>query len=291
MRWRYGLSALLLCLAPLALAQVEVIESQPQGGEQPGLYPTPRGQADEDPGLYPRAQQSRPRQVVTAPTRAPGGGNSAAGDLYFQLQALQQELMELRGLVEEHEQTIRQLKQQRLDDYMSLDRRIGELLSGAGAETSPGLAASPAEPGVDTAEGSPSESPGVSAGPPSADEEQRYRDAYGLIRERRFPEATAAFEGFLSQFPGSALAANAYYWLGELYMLEGRNDAARQRFEALLGSYPDNRKVPDAMFKLAKVYHLEGRNGDARRLLEELGRQYPDSSAARLAAEYLQQNF
>ena len=49
--------------------------------------------------------------------------------------------------------------------------------------------------------------------------------------------------------------------------------------------------MPDAMFKLAKVYHLEGRAGDAQRLLNRVVADHAGSSAARLAAEYRQQNF
>lgn len=277
----------LVLLVPSAYAQVQVIESQPQSAGEESLYPKPRGRPDQNKSLYPEPGESASGTSAQS-TRAraaarPAPSGNAAGDLFFQVQALQEELMLLRGQVEEQEQTILQLKQQRLDDYMSLDRRISDLIS-ARPRSDPLIgAANGAQPTRPVSRGL-----GVS---PTVGEQEAYRNAYDLVRERQFPEATLAFEAFLVEHPGGELTANALYWLGELYMLEGRNDAARQRFEALLARFPDNRKAPDAMFKLGKVYHLASRNADARRMLEKVGTEHAGSSAARLASEYLQQNF
>ncbi len=270
-RW---LLLLLLVLPGLALAQVEVVESEPDATSE-DLYPRPTRPAEDRSSLYPQ-----PARAAAQAARPAGSGAAAPTvELFNQLQILQQEVMELRGMVEEHEQTIRQLKQQRLDDYMSLDRRIAELSADGGAA------------GQTSATTPTDSAPAASAEPATQDEEEAYRAAYGLVKARRFDEATLAFERFVGRYPRGELAPNAQYWLGELYLLEGRNDAARTQFETLLARHEGHRKAPDAMFKLAKVYHLEGRGDDAERLLNRVVAEHGGSSAARLAGEYLEQNF
>lgn len=59
---------------------------------------------------------------VTTPT-------SVQGELFMQLQQMQDELARLRGTLEEQQNQIQQLKQESLERYQDLDRRI----SGGGA--------------------------------------------------------------------------------------------------------------------------------------------------------------
>ena len=67
-----------------------------------------------------------------------GSGGSSAGELYYQLQLLQQEVMQLRGMVEEQDYQIRQLKEQSLERYLDLDRRLKEGGGQGTATTQPG---------------------------------------------------------------------------------------------------------------------------------------------------------
>ena len=93
---RYFLTAFVAALCALpSYAQVEVME--------PGGYPPPR-------------QQPSPRGA--APVQAQAGD----ADLYNQVLQLQDEVLKLNGLVEEQAEQIRQLKQQRLDDYIKIGR-------------------------------------------------------------------------------------------------------------------------------------------------------------------------
>ena len=56
---------------------------------------------------------------------------SAQGQVFMQLQQLQQEVQQLRGLIEEQQNEIRGLKQESLDRYQELDRRLGSGTTGA----------------------------------------------------------------------------------------------------------------------------------------------------------------
>ncbi len=212
---------------------------------------------------------------------------AAQGELFYQLQLLQDEMMQLRGILEEQQHVIRQLKQQRLDDYLNLDRRISELTVGSPVQASPGRAPSPSGKSTATSAGKQTSSAA------SSDEESAYRAAYGLVKTQQFIGAKEAFEKFVSSYPTGNYVPNAHYWLGELYLLEPNLEAARQSFTQLLDQYPSHRKVPDAMFKLAKVYHLLGNGAKARSLLDQVIKNHgsSSSSAVKLAKDYLQKNF
>lgn len=92
-----------------AFAKVEVIDSEPVSS--PGavtVYPGPA-----------------PSAAPVVSSRA-GSGSSD----YAQIQAMQEEIQQLRGMVEQQANDIKRLKTQREEDYMDLDRRLGALSKG-----------------------------------------------------------------------------------------------------------------------------------------------------------------
>lgn len=214
-------------------------------------------------------------------------------ELFNQLQQLQQEVMTLRGIVEEQSETIRQLKQQRMDDYLSLDRRLSALsTSGVPANGAVSPGSSPGDMVVRTPQAVPNQASPVSA-VDAALADAEYKTAYELVRARDFAAAIEAFHTFIGKYPGNDLSGNAHYWLGELYLVQGDAETAKRHFEALLAEYPANRKVPDGMFKLGRIYHQQGDMNRAKQILQQVVAEHGDSgsSAPRLAEEYLKQNF
>lgn len=282
---RLLITAALFAALP-AVAQVEVMEPGSQGSRYPQqAYPQP---------AYAQPAPAAPRSGAA---NAGGGG---VGELYNQVLQLRDEVQQLRGLVEEQGEQLRQLKQQRLDDYIGLDRRI-TALGGAPAETptAPGgapatdMRADPAPQTEVIRADVPPQPPVNRPTAPMAGEEPAYQAAYELVRARKFPEALAAFNSFLQQYPQGVLAGNAHFWIGELYLLNGDSESAKPHYEALVYQFPGNPKQPDGMFKLGRIYHQEGDAARARELLQRVANdtQNTGSSAPRLAREYLQQNF
>lgn len=209
-----------------------------------------------------------------------GNSSNIQAELFYQVQSLQQEVLELRGMAEEQAHEIKRLKQQRMDDYLDLDRRISRL-SGSGAQGQP------------SDSNSGSAGPGASVAPAqgvgSQSETETYRAAYQLLRDRELKEAISAFNGYLEQYPRGNYAGNSYYWLGEIYLLQAELEQARDWFSKLLRDFPDDRKVSDAKFKLGKVHHELGDEAKARELLQSVAGD--GSDAARLAHRYLEENF
>lgn len=249
-RFKLLLALTALAAAPVIEAQVRVVESAPleRSGEQ--------------------SQDSA------------GTGANMQAELYYQLQSLQQEVLQLRGMVEEQAHEIKRLKQQRMDDYLDLDRRIGRL-TGSGGQQQPLAAGSDGDGASSTAP------PAQGVG--SLSETETYRAAYQLLRERELEEAISAFNAYLEQYPRGNYAGNSYYWLGEIYLLKADLEQARGWFSKLLQDFPDDRKVSDAKFKLGKVHHELGNEAKARELLESVAGD--GSDAARLARRYLEENF
>ena len=73
---------------------------------------------------------------------------NSQGELFYQLQLLQQEVMQLRGLVEEQSHQLQKLKQQGMERYIDVDRRLGQL---AGQAVNPASATQSATTTVDDA--------------------------------------------------------------------------------------------------------------------------------------------
>ncbi len=220
-----------------------------------------------------------------------------AGALVIQVQQLQEEVRRLNGLVEEQTSQIRRLKEQSLERYIDLDRRLAELANSTDSGPN-GDAASLTFGGVTgtkpmaTVTDVPMR-PVIE--PPVADaaEESAYQGAYSYVKARNFAAAVNAFQDFLNRYPLGAYAPNAHYWLGELYLVvePTEPELARQNFKLLLDQYPENAKVPDALYKLGKVHFLKGNRERSREYLDQVIKEYSGHPAAQLSRDFLDENF
>ena len=219
------------------------------------------------------------------------------GGLVIQVQQLQEEVRRLTGLIEEQSSEIQQLKEQSLERYIDLDRRMADLAARGGTGPQPAVG------GLDTPAGftfggttgaANAGSNRVGTKPSAeAEEESAYLAAYNYVKARNFPEAVEAFQKFLALFPLGFYAPNAHYWLGELYLVITPPDPemARQSFKLLLDQYPENPKVPDALYKLGKVHFLKGNRERSRAYLDRVIAEYPGHPAAQLSRDFLDENF
>jgi tol-pal system protein YbgF len=198
----------------------------------------------------------------------------------MQLQQLQQEVQQLRGLLEEQQNEIQRLKQEGLERYQELDRRMAGGTAGAAAGQNP--VGTPINAGV--APVPPVPNPSVPAEPADPAKEKLYYDAaFDLIKARDFAKASQAFSGFLRKYPNSQYAGNAQYWLGEVNLAQGDLPAAAQAFALVSKSYPSHPKVPDSLYKLGDVELRQGNTAQAKTILQQVVSQFPGSSAAQLA--------
>ena len=129
--------------------------------------------------------------------------------------------------------------------------------------------------------------PSNPASPLTESEQAAYDTAFGRLREGQYDQAVQAFQSFLQQYPGSSLAGNAQYWLGEVYYVMREFDAARDTFLELGSRYPDSNRLPDTLLKLGYIYEEQGDSARAREVYGKLMELYPGSRPAGLAEQRL----
>jgi len=219
----------------------------------------------------------KPTPASPPPAQAPQSVGAQQGELFYQLQLIQQEIMQLRGIVEEQGHQLQRLKQQSMERYIDLDRRIGT----GNAQEKPELGK-----GQQTT---------VLPKTASDSEKEAYAAAYNMVTSKQFELALKAFKQFLADYPDGRYTPNSYYWLGELYQVINPQDleAARQAFTQMLDRFPDHSKAPDAMYKLGKVYFLKGNKEKSRTWLEMVVAKYDGNnlSAVDKAKQFIRNNF
>ncbi|MFK7733066.1 MAG: tol-pal system protein YbgF [Pseudomonadales bacterium] len=231
------------------------------------------------------AQASFSQQVVESRQSR----NASNADLFFKIQALEQEVMGLRGQVEEQAHQIKKLSKQRREDYIDLDKRISNMSRGSSAPVGSYGASSRSSSVAAPVPSAAVAAPISEGGGDPAMEQGSYQAAYELVKRQNFKEALPAFKDFILLYPNGSYAANAHYWLGELYLYEANLDNAIQEFDTVVQRYPQHRKAPDALYKLGKAHHVRGDPQTARimlnRVLSDYGRS--GSNAVKLARDYI----
>ncbi len=192
--------------------------------------------------------------------------------LLNQLESLQQEVRELRGKLEEQQNTIQALNQKQEKLFLNLDARLNNLVPAANASVIKREAVV-----ADTSEKS------------------LYDTAQNLVTNKHYPEAIIAFKDLVWQYPEGEHTVDAYYWLGEIYMLQWQENKAdsnllqqtKEAFTYITNKYKGQEKYGDALLKLG-LLELEQENlNKAKEILQQIISEYPNSSIARIAENNL----
>lgn len=134
-----------------------------------------------------------------------------------------------------------------------------------------------------------STSAAVTIGTTNSEGQQQYEAAFGLLKNKKYTEASTAFQAFIKQHPKSTYAVSSYYWLGQLYLLQGQPNKAVSQFQSIVKKYPNDKKVPDALVQLGLAFYAKGDLTKAKAELLKVQHKYPDSNAAALARKRLRQ--
>ena len=258
------------------------------------------------------------------PSVAQPANNDLLLSLYDQLQTLQREVQNLRGIIEQQNHELRLLKNEQRDRYLDVDRRLSALSGGSsdtlgqsgmlGQDSPPGPGEERPALGIqgvpptgqgarpvlqdpfDSAANAPLTGQNGNADPGGAtapgaqlDEQELYRSALALLLEQsEYEQAVNSFQQYIDRFPQGRLLTNAYYWQGEALILVDRLDQAQSVFMRIINDYPSDLKAAGAMLKLGVVYERMGQLDQAERTWQELPTRYPESATEiREAQNYL----
>lgn len=257
------------------------------------------------PVAHAQERQSLSERVTRLEQAAQGAGQNV--ELLNRLTELQQEVQNLRGLVEQQANEIEALKKRSREQYIDLDSRLNRIGSGApapaaapprdsAASTDNGDGQLQAEPlDADAPPSAPprtaSAQPPVQFGPPGGqtaaapaeEEKAAYDQAFAALREGRYAESARRFQAFLDRYPDGDLADNALYWLGESYYVTQNYRIALDTFDNMLRRYPQSPKAPDALLKVGYCQFEMKDWSRAEATLREVISRYPDTTVARLA--------
>ncbi|WP_181016740.1 tol-pal system protein YbgF [Luteibacter rhizovicinus] len=215
--------------------------------------------------------------------------------LVNQVNDLQQQLSQLQGQIEELQHQNQQLQDSQKAQYADVDSRLGRLEKGGAAQaSSPAAPANaPQAPTPTPTAVAPAAGQQAAAAPANAPaaasvtEQAAYDAAFKSLRAGDYVTASRGFRDFLTKYPDSALAPNAYYWLGESYYVTMNYPVAIEAFQRLVKQYPQSDKVSDGLLKVGYC-QIELKQQDAAiATLKQVSAKYPGTKAAGLAQERL----
>ena len=212
--------------------------------------------------------------------------------LQMKMKAMEKELQNLRNQNESLRNELNLVKQKQRENFIAIDQRLqsqstqvtgqdvvvteGEteiIDTGAAADNQPQATQTTAM---------------ATATEDSSETTDAYRDAFLLLKQRRYDESITAFEAFLQDYPNSKYAANAQYWLSEANYVTKKYDIALVEFQKVIDQYPASSKVPDARLKIGYTQYELGQYDEARTNLTQIRAQYPNSTVAGLAQQRLE---
>src|SRR5262249_27320990 len=109
------------------------------------------------------------------------------------------------------------------------------------------------------------------------------------ISKKQYANAKKGLLQYIKNYPNGKFRPNAYYWLGEIFLLQKNYTQATVHFATVIQKFPKSPNVSDAKLKLAIAHVGQGKAAQGRKELQQVKKQYPGTTAAQLASIQLQQ--
>lgn len=126
----------------------------------------------------------------------------------------------------------------------------------------------------------PNPKPAPAATPTAANDAKTiYDKAMKAYNAGSYDEAEKGYEDILERFPNHALASNAQYWLGEVYLKRGKYGDAKVAFKDGYDNYKNGNKGADSLYRLATTFVLLDDNHRACLVLMNFDDEFPKANA------------
>ena len=212
-----------------------------------------------------KSQAAMEKRIAAIEAIVQGGG---LADMQNQIEALKQEVANLKGDLEVAQHNLETTQQRQKDLYTDTDTRLRRIEGGATSSTSSNGAASP-----------PNAASGGNATPMVEDKDVKaFADADNLSKSAKHKEAFAAFDSFLKEYPNSKLASDALYGMGysQFALKNYKSSIATQ--QKVIDLHPTSAKAPDAMYNQANSQIQLSQISNAKKTLRDLVAKYPDAA-------------
>ena len=188
--------------------------------------------------------------------------------IYQKISDLEQEIATLRNLIEENNYLIERYQELQQQRYLDLDKRLHNLLS----EEKEDLA-------TEYLNGQQYN---------STEEIDLYKGALELFEASRYAEALESFRELIISYPEGAYSADAYFWSGELYLVQQLFEDAREHYLVVVEKFIDHPRVADSLFKLGVLERALMNDQIANSYFSRVISEYPDTGAAELAKKSIE---
>jgi tol-pal system protein YbgF len=288
------------------------------------------GQTNENAPVYERMDRLEhdimllQRQMVRGQTMGSSSGVITAGapvsvdsnvpadaQLEVRLSAIEEELRNIRGKIEENEFQVKKLS----ENFDKLQRdnefRFNELGAKTAVSDAPPepVKAEPtrmrkAEPRDTAPTATASDTPAPVGGPitaggpttagdgtlkapdPNQSEDDKnfstprdhYNYAFRLLNQTKYDEAARTFDSFTKKYPKDPLVGNAFYWEGETYYIRRDYVMAADNFRQGFETLPNGPKAADNLLKLAMSLDALNRSKEACVVLGQITTRFKKSS-------------
>ena len=188
--------------------------------------------------------------------------------IYQKISDLEQEIATLRNLIEENTYLIERYQELQQQRYLDLDKRLHNLLS----EEKEDLV-------TEYLNGQQYN---------STEEIDLYKGALELFEASRYAEALESFRELIISYPEGAYSADAYFWSGELYLVQQLFEDAREHYLVVVEKFIDHPRVADSLFKLGVLERALMNDQIANSYFSRVISEYPDTGAAELAKKSIE---
>ncbi len=242
---------------------------------------------------------------VVSDAGTPIAGNMS-WDLIQKNQQLENQIRELRGKIEEQENTIDQLSKELKNRYTDLDQRLellNQKLDPESSEQTTPTENAPATGGnaptnnapTDTnttvpapqptteSTTQPSTSSTINSSDPIALEKAAYTIALDAYKKGGAKQAIAPMQNFIKNNPNSIYTGNAYFWLAEFNLaIDPPNyNEAKKNYEIVAAKFPNSSKAPRALYQLYSIAKDVNKNTQTANVYKnKLLTTYPKSEEA-----------
>lgn len=223
---------------------------------------------------------------ITPPERQAGApglpATSAVADLNARVSAVESQLSQMTGQIEQSQYRLRQLEESFNAYKRTTDARLKALEAGAApaAEEEPPVTGStrPARPAVGGPVTSPA-TPAVAIDRPKSDDpaEDGYVYGYRLWQARQYDKAIPELRTVVQKYPKHRRASYSQNLLGRTLLDQGKPALAATAFFESYQKMPNGERAPDSLYYLAQaLVKMKKPASEVCKVYDELGQVYGD---------------
>ncbi len=221
--------------------------------------------------VYSEIQRLR-RELSTTGTN--GLPTPSSAPALQRIDALEQEVRQLTGAVEQQQYHIEQVVKDGTNRIGDLEFRLCELETGCDVTT---LNRTAPLGGIKLPKSQPAApvQPQDTGSDATSSEQNSFNQAFSAYEAGKYDVAAKLFESFALAFPGGPLTGEAYFWRGEALAKSGDwKSAALSYLESFSGT-PAGVKAPEALYRLGISLSQLGQTEEACLMLSEVPVRYP----------------